>query len=196
MKLSAETMRALHDAVAWDSAPAPQVDAFVRRWLVSYVNDYRARGAAAMPVFDDTREGERSADGFAQLLAEDATLLDGTAALAGAPDARSTIYWMREQRPGLSPILSVVQRTAVGPVVADKQLYASHYLDALLDVWRAVDAAPDAGAPRLHLVLVRRAKFDHLPRGGLFSLRGRIVSRLRDDLRASLDRVRRALESN
>jgi hypothetical protein len=45
----------------------------------------------------------------------------------------------------------------------------------------------------MYLVILRRSKFDDLPSGGLFNIRGRAVKKLRDALRTSLSNTREEL---
>ena len=52
------------------------------------------------------------------------------------------------------------------------------------------DAESPAGTPEMYLIIVRRQKFDDLPSGGLFNIRGKAVKRLRDGLRATLASTR------
>ena len=213
IKLPAQEMTAIARAIDWsrvgDAEGAAHVDSLVRRWLVALVTDYRARGSAAMPVYDDTRAGERSASGFLALLGENAFLLRDAPSfatyLAGSPEsavpgAESTIYWSQDQRPGLKPILSVSQRSTfhgagdgAPMLVAVKQLYASHYFDAWLDIALLIEQS--GPMPSTNLVLVRRVRFDRLPNRGLFDIRGRVVRRLRDELRQELARTKQATEA-
>ena len=57
----------------------------------------------------------------------------------------------------------------------------------------AVDRAPigaSPDAPGITVVAVRRYRFDHLARGGLLNIRGRVANGLRDSVRADLDRLK------
>jgi hypothetical protein len=192
-----------------DQSAATQADSLMREWLLGLVTDYRAHGDAALPVYDDTRPGEQSASGFRQLLAANAPMFRDAPAFASylgesparpMPGATSTIFWAIDHRPGLKPILSVSQLSAfrgTGPdapmLVATKQLYASHYFDARLDV-EALVAAPPPG-PGTYVALVRRVRFDHLPSRALFDVRGRVVRQLRDALREELADMRQSMQA-
>jgi hypothetical protein len=181
-----------------------QVDSIFRQWMADYVNAYRARGASAMVVYDDTKRSVRSSDANRTLVSESPALARDAPALTpfltgdapAPPGVRDTIYWAVDARPGLKPILSIAQ-LAVDTVAADtsdalivsRQLYADHYFEAFLDVTTVVDG----GAGTSYLLLERRAKFDDLPSGGLFSIRGRAVHKLRDALRDELARIRAEL---
>jgi hypothetical protein len=47
----------------------------------------------------------------------------------------------------------------------------------------------------MYLVILRRSKFDDLPSGGLFNIRGKAVRKLRDALRTTLSSTRDELKA-
>jgi hypothetical protein len=208
VKLPAAMMERFRDSVHWRASPDSQVSVMFRRWMADYVNAYRARGAAAMVVYDDTKRSIRSSDANRVLVSESPALAHDAPALipfltgdAAAPSGvRDTIYWAVDARAGLKPILSIAQ-LAVDTAAADtsvalvisRQLYADHYFEAFLDVTIVVDGDASPTSPRAYLIVERRAKFDDLPSGGLFSIRGRAVHKLRDALRDELARTRAGL---
>jgi len=117
IKLPEQQMTLMADALAphHDDRSSP-ADSLMREWLFALVTDYRARGDAALPVYDDTRPAERSASGFRQLLAADASMFRDAPTfasyLAESPahppvGATSTIFWAVDRKPGLKPILSL-----------------------------------------------------------------------------------------
>lgn len=201
LKLPAGAMAALSQA-----GSAGAADSVLRDWVAGVVRAYAAGGDTALPVLDDTRAGERAADGAARLLAEDSTVLRSApelaAYLAGAPDAAlpgvtTRLYWSVDRPPGLAPIMSAMQLSTYAGTdprapsfVVSKQIYANHYFDARLDV----AALTDVGSESTFVVLVRRVRFDHLASGGLFDLRGRVVRKLRDALRDELARTKQLVE--
>ena len=210
IKLSEQQMTLMADALAphHDDRSSP-ADSLMREWLFALVTDYRARGDAALPVYDDTRPAEQSASGFRQLLAADAPMFRDAPTfasyLAESPahppvGATSTIFWAVDRRPGLKPILSLSRLSTfrgAGPgapmFVATKQLYASHYFDAWLDV-EALVAGP-APEPSTYVAFVRRVRFDKLPSRGLFDVRGRVVRQLRDALHEELTSTRQSVHA-
>ena len=189
---------------------AATVDSAVRQWLADRVNDYHARGDSALPRYDDTKAAEESAAGFLRLLDESAPFVRDVPGLAqylrGSPSASlpgvvSTIHWTVDHPEGLTPIASVVQRTTC--TVADptaptfmivKQLYATHYFDARLDVTAIAEGAGET--PDTYALVVRRLRFDKLPSGGMFDIRGRVTRKLRNALREELAATKRRLESS
>lgn len=205
LKLPAAAMAALSQAAATDQATA---DSALREWVAGVVRAYATTGDSALPVYDDTRSGERSRDGATRLLAEDSTLLRPAPALAaylaGAPDpappgVTTRLYWSVDRPPGLAAIFSATQLSiysapdqSAPSFVVSKQIYANHYFDARLDVAVLSDVA--GPAPATFVVLVRRIRFDHLASGGLFDLRGRVVRKLRDALRDEMARTKALVE--
>jgi hypothetical protein len=204
IKLPEREMEAMASALAdfphGDRSAASRSDSLMRDWIFALVADYRARGDAALPVYDDTRPGEQSAAGFRQLLGENAPVFRDAPTFASylaespahtTPGASSTIFWAVDRRPGLKPILGVSRLSTfrgAGPgapmFVATTQLYASHYFDAWLDVESLV--AGPVPETSTYVAFVRRVRFDKLPSRGLFDVRGRVVRQLRDALRDEL----------
>ena len=205
IKLPEQQMVVMASALASrrDDRSSP-VDSLLREWLFALVTDYRTRGDAALPAYDDTRPGEQSASGFRQLLGENAPMFRDAPTfasyLADSPahplaGATSAIFWAVDRKPGLKPILGVSRLATfrgTGPgapmFIATKQLYASHYFDAWLDVESLVAGpAPESST---YVAFVRRVRFDKLPSRGLFDVRGRVVRQLRDALREELTSTR------
>ena len=77
--------------------------------------------------------------------------------------------------------------------VAGKQIYSDHYFEAGFDLTTVVDRTTAAGAPGIYLVLLRRSRFDDLPTG-LFNIRGKVIGKLRDQMRADLEREKATAE--
>jgi len=213
-KLPATEMQRIRQEIDWAAAdPRAQVSAYAQRRMVDYVTDYRARGDSALVVYDDVGH-VRASDAFAALLAQSPYVYEYVAplhrhlasyphdTLAGASDV---LFWSVDALRGLKPILNITHLSLYTPpdssgmtVVAAKQIYADHYFEAALELVAVVDR-PTAGAKRgSYLILVRRFRFDDLPSGGLINIRGKVVGKLRDQIRADLEREKatseRALE--
>jgi hypothetical protein len=114
--------------------------------------------------------------------------------------ATSTIFWAIDRRPGLKPILGVSRLSTfrgAGPgapmLIATKQLYASHYFDAWLDVESLV--AGPAPEPSTYVAFVRRVRFDHLPSRAFVDVRGRVVRQMRDALHEELASTRQSVHA-
>lgn len=231
VKLPDAIMQRLRQSVDWSGDRAGQVNGLIREWLAGLVNDYRLHGDESLPIYDDTQLGERSADGYRQLLEENTRLLDDAPTLAAflreptnerAAGLETSICWAIDERPGLRPTLSVDQLATYSSAdphaptyIVTKQLYASHYFDAFLDVAALIDRAlpppastpspsspspsPSSAAPSsgggTYVLLLRRVRFDDLPGGGLFNIRGRVIRKLRDGTRDELARTKQMMET-
>jgi len=209
-KLTASAIQAFVGQVDWTSRSAKaQADERLRADVLALVTDYARRGNPAMPVYEDGH-GVRSEDSFAALVAQTSDLYRYAPELyrylsaypAERPDgARDFMYWSEDRLPHLRPTLTVshvVAYTPPGPAtdvsfVARKQLYATHYFEAALELLAIVDGGGGPGEPRTYLMTVRRFRFDALP-GGLFNIRGRVRRQLVDATRDDLERQRDAMQ--
>lgn len=211
-KLPATEMNRLRSTVDWSAPNArSRVVASARQRMVEYVTDYRARGNAAMVVFDD-RGTVHSSDAFAAMLRDSSFafaavpalgqhLMDPRDALAGATDI---MFWSRDEMPHLRRVLRITHATIYSPpetpevtLVMAKQIYADHFFEAGLETLAAVDRATTDASTKgaITVVAVRRYRFDHLPSGGLLNVRGRVLNALRDNVVADLKRLKRESET-
>jgi hypothetical protein len=144
---------------------------FMRHLLLTRAQQYETRGSAGLPVYSDRPHTVRVAEVLATLLRfptwVDATLpevrahLDSYPAPAGA-QVEDFLYWMQEKR-YRAPVVSlthaaVFQRACGGDCVAlaAKQVYASHYFEASLDLFVFL---PLDG--RSYLVYLNRSRADN-----------------------------------
>lgn len=206
VKLPASEMEKFRAALASSPVPAPLADSMMRAWLVAYVNRYRADSAEETVVYDDTKRSVRSSDAFRALMAE--PLIDGlnggpfalmlaSPRSARPPEVATRISWEIDHMPGLKPTLEVLERSMyTSPARTDeswmtsKLLYASHYFESQVDFLTAADAPASSGKGAIYLVVLRRSKFDDLPSGGLFNIRGKAVKKLREALKTILANTR------
>jgi hypothetical protein len=209
VKLPASEMQRIRQDIDWSAHdPGPQVDAYARQRMVAYVNDYRARGDSAMVEYDD-RGNVRASDAFAALLAESPYVYQYVAPfhhyLADYPHAQldgvqDVLYWSEDALPGLRPILNITHLSVYTPpdgpgttVIAQKQIYADHFFEAVFDLTLAVDRPAANDAPGIYLVVIRRYRFDNLP-GGIFNIRGKVIGKLRDKMRSDLEHEKQVAE--
>jgi hypothetical protein len=203
-KLPLSAMKEYAQEVVWSGPGAKaQADALLQRDLLRLINDYRAHGDSALLTYDDTH-GTRAADAFAAILAQWKNLYRDAPELrqylASYPhtrpaSTRDIMYWSDDHYPGLRPTITlnhlVVHTPPAGAaLIARKQLYADHYLEAGLDL---LTIAPDTNEARSYLIVVRRLRFDNLP-GGLFNIRRRVRNKMVDLMRSELTRERLAAE--
>jgi hypothetical protein len=209
IKLPATEMRRLREQIDWSGAdPQGQVNAYARQRLLEYVTDYRAHGDTAMVVYDD-RGNVRASDAFAALLGESPYVFEYVPSfhkyLATYPRGKlegltEVLFWSEDALPRLKPILSVTHLAVYAPpelpgatLVAAKQIYADHYFEAGFDLTTVVDRVTAAARPGIYLILLRRERFDDLP-GGIFNIRGKVIGKLRDQMRADLEREKAMAE--
>ena len=208
LKLPAVDMQRIRAQVDWKGKDAQaRVDAYARQRLLEYVTDYRARGNAAMVVYDD-RGNVRASDAFEGLLGQAAYIYDyapsfhkylTTYPRDTLPGLTEVQFWSDETLPRLKPILSVTHMAVYSPpelpgatLVASKQIYADHYFEAAFELLTIIDRPRANGPPGTYLVLLRRFRFDNMPSGGLINIRGKVVGKLRDQARLDLERERNA----
>jgi hypothetical protein len=204
MKLPAAAMTRLREDIDWSAGDAQaRVSAFARQALVEYVADYRARGDAALVVYDD-RGNVRASEAFDDLLAKTPRLYQYVPALqrhligypaVALPGAVEMLYWSEDALPRLRNVLSVTHLVVYAPperpdltLVAAKQIYANHYFEAAFDLSCFVDTAADDAGHRGYLVVLRRFRVDQLSSGGPLNIRGRAVDAVRRQLLADLQR--------
>jgi hypothetical protein len=212
-KLPATDMDKLRATIDWSARDAgARVASYVRQRMVEYVTDYRARGNAAMIVYDDLGSVHAS-DALDAMLRDSSFAFSVVPSLGrhiamyprdSLPNATEAIFWSLDDLPHVRRVLRITHETVYDPpdfpettIFAAKQIYADHYFEAGLEVLSAVDDVPTAAAPPhtgITLVAVRRYRFDHLPRGGLLNIRGRVVGGLRDNVQADLARLKRESE--
>jgi len=208
-KLPAADMQRIHDQIDLSSPDArSQLNAYLRQRLVQYVTDYRTRGDSALVVYDD-RGGVHASDAFAALLAQSPYVYEDIPSLrqyqVSYPHTRlegatEIIFWADDSTAGLRPILSANHLVLFAPpetpdatVVVIKQLYANHYFEGGLDLMAVVDRP---GSPAgVYLIALRRFRFDQLQSGGVLNIRGRVIGKLRDQMRIDLDRQKTLTET-
>ena len=205
MKLPASAMADLRSVL--DTA-SPAVDsiatAYFRKGVVDYVTAYRARGNAALVVYDDRQSPTAAALVLDSLLARSPEMYQYAPALerylenyphdrpAGVGEA---LFWAEDDLPGLRPTFTITHRVVYASpdlpgatLIAAKQLYAEHYLDGALGLTAVVDEqeAEPPEQPGFYLVYLRQLHFDNLPSGGIVNLRHKVIDKLRDGTAASL----------
>jgi hypothetical protein len=211
VKLPAVDMQRIRQETNWSGADLQaQLSAYARRRLVEYVTDYRARGDSAMAIYDDRGNvNVRASEAFAALLAASPYVYQNVPSLgrylASYPrgtlsNASEILFWSEDVLPRLRPILSVTHQVVYTPpelpevtIVAAKQIYANHYFEAAIDLTCVVDRQRAGAPPGSYLLVLRRFRFDNLPRG-ILNIRGRAIGALRDQLLADLHRLKATAE--
>jgi len=104
------------------------------------------------------------------------------------------VLFRSHTRPTLTVNHVVVYAPPGGPAfIARKQIYATHYFEAALELVAVIDADnATPSAPASYLITLRRYRFDYLP-GGILNVRGRVKGRLVDATRSDLIQERTAI---
>lgn len=209
VKLSAAMLKRLQAAIDWDAADHKEqaADRF-RQILVDYVRDYTTRGDAALVEFVDQRVPFRLMDEYGVLLDESFFLkklapeLSGhlrqfpRSRLAGVED---TIDWSNVNF-GLKPFITITHTAGYAVrdssglrlLIAAKQLYASHYIDASLALSIFLQTG-EADEARSYLIFTNISRSDAL--GGILGgvtrpvVEKEATDRLRELLRQAKQRV-------
>jgi hypothetical protein len=201
IRVGATAINTLRASVDWNAPDAAaQVNARVRQALVEYVGAYMKNGNAALVTYNDRAEPVSARAEWSGILASSPYFRQYGMALhdyleqyprASLAGAKDVIYWIKEDYSGLSPVISVVHGVIYEDparpdrvVVAQKQLYASHYYDGSLALATLV-SAPDAGPPATYLIYANRSRGDLL-KGGFGGLKSRIA---RDQAKKSAEQT-------
>jgi hypothetical protein len=202
IRIGAAAMNTLRASIDWNAPDAAaQVNARARQALVDYVGAYMKNGNAALVTYNDRSEPVSASEQWRGVLASSPYFRQYGTALhdyleqyprATLPGAKDVIYWVKEDYAGLSPVVSVVHGVIYEDpgrpdrvVVAQKQLYASHYYDGSLALATLL-SPPDAGAgPTTYLIYANRSRGDLL-KGGFGGLKSRIA---RDQAKKSAEQT-------
>jgi hypothetical protein len=205
IKMARSAMERMHREIDWKAPDArARATDLMKRMLVDYVAAYSQGGTAEMATYVDKDRPLETPAEFRKLLAATPYLVEYVpafhryvedypkGALAGADDA---FYWAKDKF-GPKPTISVYH-TTVWPdpaengraVIASKQIYASHYFQAGLDVLALVPAGPGG----FYLMDLYRVRID--PPTGMLSgvilgkIRGGIEQGVAEGLKAARTRA-------
>lgn len=210
VKLPATTMESFRRQIDWSARhPEEQANALIRQRMAEYVTAYRQGGSRAMLEYGDTKTPVHAGDVFAALLARSPYVFEYVpefhqylasyphTTLPGVTDA---LYWSTDKMPSLRPVLSITHLSIYTPpgapltLMSAKQLYASHYFEAALDLSTVLDRPDGAGGAGVYVMVLKRMRFDNLPSGGLLNIRGKVLSRMQESMRADLAQRKAGLE--
>jgi hypothetical protein len=209
-KLPAAEMQAMREKISGnDQQAAEAINPYVRQRILEVVQDYRARGDAAMLAYDD-RGAVQSSKALRELAATPRYLyqyvpefqkyLDDypRTRLDGVTDV---IYWSSDEMPSLRPILNITHVSVYSPpsvpnmtLVSSKGIYANHYFEAALDVLGIADR-PESPETGVYVMFLRRYRFDNLT-AGIMSLRGRVTNEMKKFTQTDLTRIKTTYEAS
>ncbi|MGH7470958.1 MAG: hypothetical protein ACRENP_23670 [Longimicrobiales bacterium] len=207
-KLPASEMKQLREKSAGsEEAAAAIVTAYVRLRMMEFVNDYRARGDAAMLVYDD-RGGVEASRALRELAATPRFLYQYVPEFQQYLDsyprsklerASDVVFWSRDELPSLRPILNITHVSVYTPtalpqmtLVSSKGIYANHYFQAALDILAIVERTDAPGTS--YVLVLRRYRFDSLT-AGIVNLRGRVTNAMRSLTTTDLQRFKTTYEA-
>jgi len=147
----------------------------IRDMLLAYAKHYESQGQAALMVYADKSKPASVAQGLDRVLDAAGAFLRQEPAIARyvrsfpsdpSGDAENFLYWSVEEY-GYRPVTSLAQGFIYRPdapasepsVLAQKQLYASHYFLARVELSVLYDAS-DGNGPATVLVYLDRTLFD------------------------------------
>ncbi len=183
LKLGARGILALRPLVGFDR-PGYQERAqqAMRQAVVDYAAAYLAKGDAALVTYNDRAEPVGLADQFRSILANSPHFPSYAPALkahlenfprGGAlPGGKDTLYWVKENY-GRKPTVSIVHLVTYDDpkqpgvtFVAQKQIYASHYLEGSLAIGVIVEQQAGTGGQGVsYLLYANRSRGDLLKSG-------------------------------
>ena len=212
VKLGQEGFDRLAQVPANAATDRTRLDAMVREIALAYVEGYRRRGNAELPIYLDKARPTVAAEEFAHLVERARVLLDRAPGLAAylvgfpahRPERTEDFYYWSMADLGLKPLFRINHLLIVPTlddggarlVAATKQLYASHYFHTALEVRLAFDDPQRPGKGH-YLVSMTLARADGFT--GLFGpivrakVRSSAVSGMKTALRGSKGRIEAAI---
>jgi hypothetical protein len=189
LQISGEGLQKIRRDVDWKAADAvPHVQAAVRQAMVDYVAAYMRRGDDALVSYIDTSTPVSLKEEWRGILANSRYFQHYAPALKDyllnfpkppLPGGRDVFYWIKEDF-GLKPTISIVDSIVYHPpqeagriVIAQKQIYASHYYDGSLALANLYEAVEN-GRPTTIVVYANRSRGDLL-KGGFGGLKRKIA---------------------
>jgi hypothetical protein len=211
VKLSETAMRRFRNEVGWSSSGAAhQANELIRTMILELVLAYQANGNAALGRYDDGREPLPVADQFRALLAAADPLPAPVPALLAYLDTyprgrpagvEDFFYWsvvdfglkhtIRVSHAMIYPLAA--NSPGVVYAIAIKQLYASHYFHATLELRFLVDDRR-AGRRGTSLISIMRSRSDGMTGFKGLLLRPIISRRSRAAVGGYLEHVKRQIE--
>jgi hypothetical protein len=213
VQMPASSMDELHQLVDL-AAPGSdeQVDQLLQKTVLEHVLAYQQHGNQALGPYNDKREPTEVPEQFKYMLSYSKALPrylpDFYTYLLAYPSGKpanveDTFYWAKVKF-GLKPTLRVVHvltmrgTTVSEPayVIAEKQLYSSHYFETALDLTFCISEIDSSGQSGFYLIMAMGSE-----QAGLTGFKGSIVRKVAVDrsassLQKSLAAVKNALEQN
>ncbi len=211
VRIGAAGASALGGAIDWRAPDAAErATAWVRQRLTAYAAAYLKQGDAALVVYDDQSQP-------VQLQEMWKGIVDRSPAIAmyapplqryltgfprtTLPGGTDELYWDQQHLTGLKTITGITHmvtwrdpQRSDRTLVAQKQIYASHYFYGSLAVTLFLQDTREAASPTTYLVYVNRSRGDLL-KGGFGGLRRSLAEQMvKDSASQMLGAIKTALE--
>jgi hypothetical protein len=213
IQMPASSIDELHHSVDLSASDAEQqVDQLLQKTVLERLIAYQREGNQALGVYNDKKNPTEVPEQFKYMLSYSRALpkyLPGfynyllTYPNGKPPDVEETFYWAKVKF-GLKPTLRVVHvltmhgKTASEPeyIIAEKQLYSSHYFETALDLTFCVPETADPKQSGFYLIMAMGSE-----QAGLTGFKGSIVRKVAVDrsassLQKSLSAIKSGLEHN
>jgi hypothetical protein len=210
VKISTKNMEHFQKEIDWSAADHEELAAALfQQMLVEYVQAYLTGGDTALMEYDDKNYPIRLADQYNSLLKESPYLYVYVPELhkyldqfprGQLSDVENFIYWLKEDIGAKHPVVSVIHIAAYKPqeyeidlVVASKQIYASHYFEALLGLTALVND-PEGSVSEFYMLYLSRSRIDS-SRKDFNLLRSKIDKQIRRMLEGEMASVKTKMEA-
>jgi len=213
VQMPASSIQELHQSVDLSAPGADeQIDQLLQKTVLEHVVAYQLQGNQALGPYNDKREPTVVPEEFKYMLSYSQALPkylpDFYNYLLSYPNGKpanveDTFYWAKVKF-GLKPTLRVVHvlsmrgTTAGEPdyVIAEKQLYSSHYFETALDLTFCISEPVNSAQPGFYLIMAMGSE-----QAGLTGFKGSIVRKVAVDrsassLQKSLAAVKNSLEQS
>lgn len=212
VKLPVSVVERLQREVDWSEPDCQErVEAQVKQTLVEYVMAYQIGGNDSMGRYDDQKYPLKMADEFRDLLQESEYLYEFVPELheylqvyprRRLENVEDFIYWSQTRFDRVRPILtlnhSTIFRRSHGKIralIASKQIYASHYFEASLEVAALVMAAEGLDSSGFYLLYLNRSRLDSLRKGGPPGMRNTIRNEMLNRVKLEMQSTKARMEA-
>lgn len=212
VQLPASTMEKLKRSINWNAPDVDdQVSAYIQKLALERLISYQKEGGEALGVvYNDKHEPTNVTDQFKYMLSHSSALAKAlpdyynylTSYPNGKPANVENMFYWDNVKFGLKPTLRIVQvvtmrgSTPEQPayVIAEKQLYSSHYFETALDLTVCIRGTSDAQKNGFYLIQVMASE-----QAGLTGMKGSIVRKVAvgksvSSLQSALTATKNALE--
>lgn len=189
-----------------------QASATMRSFLADYAAAYEVRGNKAMIVYADKSKAIECGAQFAELLDRSSNVFvyapEFRDYLRGFPDVtlervERFLYWSRENYGHKLKTITAMTDLVIyhhqgnNPpfLIASKQIYASHYMEASLALTMLFDSTEADPSPSFYLVYVNRSRIDLLRKWYSFLARGKLSDKGRESLRKTVTELKSKVEA-